>query len=94
MCGCGAMDTHISVIAATAGRLLSRAEQMETGGMTIPDRDHPIWKLAQACVSGFCLIILIWHLHTGVHTGMDSKDVVGGALALKMAAELFGLKRA
>lgn len=61
--------------------------------MTWPPADHPVWKLAQGAISLVGLVIIVWHLHTHDHPGVDSTDVVGGGLAVKFAGEIISWKK-
>lgn len=58
--------------------------------MTMPDKDHPVWKLLQSLVSLGGLAILAWHF--GDHSdGLSGKEavsgLVGGGLASKLAVQ-------
>lgn len=58
-----------------------------------PDKAHPAWRLLQAIVTVIGLIVVVWHLDHAPHRdGVDSTEVLGSALALKLAGELFHLK--
>lgn len=50
----------------------------------LPDKDHPLWKLAQSVVTLVGLIVLVTHGFDGAHAGgVDVADATGaGSLAL------------
>lgn len=59
----------------------------------LPDKDHPAWRVAQAIVTVVGLMVVVWHLDHAPHKdGVDSTEIIGSALALKLVGELVHLK--
>lgn len=64
--------------------------------MTLPPKDHPIWKVLQGAISLVGLLILVIHGVDGGHTtGLDASDgagAVGVGLAGRLAWLFFRTK--
>lgn len=58
--------------------------------MWMPEKDHPVWKLAQSLVSVIGLGILAFHFadHTeGLNAQEAVSGAVGGGIGLKLATQ-------
>jgi hypothetical protein len=62
--------------------------------MTLPDKDHPIWKLAQMVLSIIILAMVAKHgLNDISGHALDLTDVIGGGVASKFILELLHAKK-
>lgn len=51
--------------------------------MKLPDKDHPLWKLAQSLVALLGLVLAARHAAIGEHVAVDLSDAAGlGGAAL------------
>lgn len=58
--------------------------------MTLPDKDHPAWKLAQSVVTVIGLAIVVWHLREhgdNLSIGEGASGAVGVGLGGKLAVQ-------
>lgn len=58
----------------------------------LPEKDHPVWKLAQSIVALVPLLWVsyhAWHGHAGGVDLSDAAGVGGAALAMKLLVQQF-----
>ncbi|MGH7177885.1 MAG: hypothetical protein ACREJC_10925 [Tepidisphaeraceae bacterium] len=57
----------------------------------LPDKDHPLWKLAQSLVALAGIGLLVIHSLYGGHAGLDLSDAAGaggGLLGAKLIYQI------
>lgn len=61
--------------------------------MTLPDKDHPVWKILQNLLTILILLLVAKHAISLDHTnGLDVTDIIGMIAGGKLGSSLLQLK--